>query len=110
MPETMDGEYISDQQDQEEYYGYDDTHCEHGTFVGGWAGPDYLCWACEDGISAEEWRETIAAERLRSKRYAKVNRIFLERVRAYDGDGKTQARLDGVKRLSVWLMNRAHWK
>jgi hypothetical protein len=30
----------------------DSTHCRHGSFVGDWAGPDYLCGACEDGLSA----------------------------------------------------------
>ena len=28
--------------------------CEHGTFIGSWWGPDYMCGACEDGISMED--------------------------------------------------------
>lgn len=28
--------------------------CEHGTFIGSWWGPDYLCGYCEDGISVQE--------------------------------------------------------
>ena len=31
----------------------DSQHCEHGTFVGSWWGPDILCGWCEDGISAD---------------------------------------------------------
>lgn len=26
-------------------------HCKHGTYVGDWAGPDYMCGYCEDGTS-----------------------------------------------------------
>jgi hypothetical protein len=29
----------------------DAEHCKHGTYVGNWAGPDYMCGACENGIS-----------------------------------------------------------
>lgn len=29
-------------------------YCEHGTYVGNWAGPDYMCGLCEMGISVEE--------------------------------------------------------
>lgn len=39
--------------------GYDADHddpsqfCEHGTFIGSWWGPDYLCHWCEAGVSVE---------------------------------------------------------
>ena len=26
-------------------------YCEHGTYLGTWYGPDYLCGACEDGVN-----------------------------------------------------------
>src|SRR6187399_407765 len=29
-------------------------YCKHGTFIGSWWGPDYLCQACEDGEPAYE--------------------------------------------------------
>ena len=35
--------------------------CEHGTFIGSWWGPDYLCHWCEDGISVEEMHRIQAA-------------------------------------------------
>lgn len=36
--------------DYDEAYGLhqDDHYCVHGTYVGGWAGPDYMCGLCED--------------------------------------------------------------
>lgn len=36
------------------------THCEHGTFVGDWAGPDYMCGWCEDGVSDYEYALGVA--------------------------------------------------
>lgn len=27
----------------------DATHCKHGTYVGTWDGPDYMCGWCENG-------------------------------------------------------------
>lgn len=27
----------------------DSTHCKHGTYIGTWDGPDYLCQYCESG-------------------------------------------------------------
>ena len=29
----------------------DETHCDHGMYVGYPGGPDYMCQWCEDGIS-----------------------------------------------------------
>jgi hypothetical protein len=45
-------EPTSDYDDQMEavragYVDPDDVHCKHGTFIGSWAGPDYLCQWCE---------------------------------------------------------------
>jgi hypothetical protein len=53
----------------DEDLGYDADHedssqyCQHGTFIGSWWGPDYLCQWCEDGISAAEMRRILIAER-----------------------------------------------
>jgi len=57
---TEDWEPVSDYDDQmtaveDGLVSYDSTHCKHGTFVGGWAGPDYMCGYCEDGISDEDF-------------------------------------------------------
>ena len=47
--------------DLDEQLGYDADHddprqyCEHGTFIGSWWGPDYLCHWCEMGYSRAEF-------------------------------------------------------
>jgi hypothetical protein len=40
----MELDYDGDTNDRSQY-------CQHGTFIGSWWGPDYLCWACEEGLS-----------------------------------------------------------
>jgi hypothetical protein len=35
----------------------DETHCEHGTYIGYPGGADYMCQWCEDGVSIREYRE-----------------------------------------------------
>lgn len=51
--------------DLDEQLGYDADHddpsqfCEHGTFIGSFWGPDYLCHWCEAGVSVEEMRESL---------------------------------------------------
>ena len=58
--------------------GYDANHndesqyCQHGTFIGSWWGPDYLCAWCEDGISADEMRDILIAGRRRAVREAEA--------------------------------------
>ena len=42
--------YDGDTNDESQY-------CEHGTFIGSWWGPDYLCGWCEAGTSREEYEE-----------------------------------------------------
>lgn len=56
--------------DQDEELGYDADHddprqyCRHGTFIGSWWGPDYMCWACEAGLTDEEWQDHCATREL----------------------------------------------
>lgn len=41
----------------------DDGRCKHGVYVGG-CGIDWMCGACEDGVSDEDYAESlIAADR-----------------------------------------------
>jgi hypothetical protein len=44
---------------------YDDPRqrCQHGTFIGSWWGPDYLCGRCEDGVSVHEMHRILAEQR-----------------------------------------------
>lgn len=56
------------EQDYDEMVGFgrDGHYCKHGTYVGGWAGPDYLCGACEMGadtlVSVTEYRCSIRGD------------------------------------------------
>lgn len=50
-------------------------YCKHGTFIGSWWGPDYLCGWCEDGTSDADYALAIARQRVR--RYQdRLERIF----------------------------------
>ena len=55
---------------------YDDVHCVHGTFVGNWAGPDYMCGPCEMGITDEEWAEEVEARRIHNERVRAAKDTF----------------------------------
>jgi hypothetical protein len=43
-----------------DHLGYDadvsdsSQYCKHGTFIGSWWGPDYMCGKCEDGVAVCE--------------------------------------------------------
>ncbi len=37
--------------EQVEEYRNTPEYCEHGTYVGSWWGPDYLCGGCEEGYT-----------------------------------------------------------
>jgi hypothetical protein len=52
--------------------------CAHGTFIGSWWGPDYLCQWCEDGISVEEMHriEAEAAEYRQTQAYERAERLY----------------------------------
>ncbi|TXH12514.1 MAG: hypothetical protein E6R03_12665 [Hyphomicrobiaceae bacterium] len=63
-------------------------YCEHGTYVGGWAGPDYLCHYCEMGYTPEEvkWERF---ERSQARRKERRRDIHLIRALIIDvGDTK----------------------
>lgn len=54
--------------DLDEQLGYDADHddpsqyCIHGTWVGSWWGPDYLCSWCEAGVSVADMEAAILAQ------------------------------------------------
>lgn len=59
-------------EDTDTYYGldyvdedddFDRYHCPHGTYIGTPGGPDILCGWCEEGISMEEYKEIMKAQR-----------------------------------------------
>ena len=46
------------------------NRCVHGTYVGDWAGPDYICGSCEEGlcvhgnhVSGFAWEDTEGCDR-----------------------------------------------
>jgi hypothetical protein len=77
-----------------------DSYCVHGTFVGNWAGPDYMCGYCEMGVSVEEleaerrWVERRDARRklLRPKLAQLIEQVNAE-ARKPDRDEKELERL-----------------
>jgi len=64
------GDHDEDMSDQRQF-------CIHGTFIGSWWGPDYMCGYCEDGISVAEMLQGQAAQRVRR---AKANMDECEMV------------------------------
>lgn len=46
----------------------DRQYCIHGTFIGSWWGPDYLCGYCESGVTRAEFKEIQRQARLRPLR------------------------------------------
>jgi hypothetical protein len=73
----------------------DATHCVHGSFVGDWAGPDYLCGWCEDGISVSEMLAAQAFDALvveRAKELVAAN-VYGSLVKFGDENGLSVGRL-----------------
>jgi hypothetical protein len=46
-------------------FATDEHYCIHGTYIGTWCGPDYICGWCEEGWTVAEMREAHEAARLR---------------------------------------------
>lgn len=109
-----DYEPASDYEDQLDairvgYLGYDDTHCKHGTFVGHWAGPDYMCGACESGITDEEWeagnrRADRRARRVKAlqPKLVQVIRDVNAAVREDPDSAESQRRIDRLVKYMHW--------
>ena len=100
---------FNDADDQRDNLPYDDTHCEHGTFVGGWAGPDYMCHWCEQGVSVAELEEMRADSEARRLRYERVKKVWHQRLGRYDNQPEGSPQFDAIVRLSTWLAKRSHW-
>jgi hypothetical protein len=58
-----------------EEHRYGDEYCIHGTYVGNWAGPDYMCGTCEDGIGDYEYALMWAHENVRVRNRNRYNRF-----------------------------------
>jgi hypothetical protein len=67
--------------EQDEILGYDADHsdarqyCKHGTWIGSWWGPDYMCGACEDGTTDRDYVIGCLKQEIRRQQEA-IRRIF----------------------------------
>lgn len=67
----------------DEELGYDADHsdarqyCEHGTWIGSWWGPDYLCGYCEEGVTMAE---LIVAREYQARRERVLGRWRLKKL------------------------------
>jgi hypothetical protein len=76
-------------------------HCVHGTFVGSWWGPDYLCSWCEDGISVDDMHAILAAQR---------ERHMARAMEAYDAMVATLAQHPYDTRVACALVEYVWWQ
>jgi len=51
-------------------------YCRHGTYVGCWWGPDYLCGACEMDIDDRRWALNIGWDNYRAGRKYVASRLL----------------------------------
>lgn len=84
--------------DLDEELGYDADHddprqyCEHGTFIGSWWGPDYLCGWCEMGVSVDEMRALHRAQAQREAEAVAAGwQRLLDNVNGYGRDHRERA-------------------
>jgi hypothetical protein len=48
----------------DEDYSDPAQRCKHGTFIGSWWGPDYMCHWCELGVTDEEYAQAMRSQAL----------------------------------------------
>lgn len=95
--------------DIDEALGYDADHtdetqyCVHGTWIGSWWGPDYLCQWCEDGISVDEMHAIFARQAAYEAEQAELRHERLIAQLAGEDFGPTTRAL-----LIDWVVNSYH--
>ena len=77
-------------------------YCHHGSYVGCWAGPDFMCGYCEDGISDADYDAMVERRLVVDRRVYALRHQLARRLEQVNAD-PTNERLVG--RL-VWLMLR----
>lgn len=79
---------LYDGETEDQYYASQGRYyCKHGVYIGSPGGADYMCGACEDGISDEDYAAGIKAqnERLAKKQAEKAALdLAVEAVRVGD--------------------------
>lgn len=108
-----DYEPMNDYEDQMDglqlgIYKYDDLHCRHGTFVGNWAGPDYMCGYCEMGVTDEEYAAGIAWNERRQRRKHALKPKLVEIINQVNAEARKPDRNEAevmrlVKRLAKYI-------
>jgi hypothetical protein len=108
-------EPTSDYDDQMEairlgYQDHDSSYCEHGTFVGNWAGPDYMCAYCEMGVTVEELERDRARDELRRARVRALRPKLMPLIEACNEAARIDPASPEALRLFKRLTNYIHWR
>lgn len=75
----------------DEMLGYDADHddprqfCRHGTFIGSWWGPDYMCFDCEMGTTDKEF--------FLGGQYSRIRSLQNQIIKIYPFDDQSMASL-----------------
>lgn len=75
-------------------FATDEHYCEHGTYIGTWCGPDYICGFCEQGITVDEMR--AAAERARLHEIDNIERNVEQMLSACQRAGRDHRERAGI--------------
>lgn len=89
---------------------YDDTHCVHGTFVGNWAGPDYMCGYCEMGVSDEDFLAGRASAERRDRRVSALKPKLVELIDAVNESARVDPNSPESLRLFKRLCRYIAWR
>ena len=73
------------------------THCVHGTYIGTWAGPDYMCGLCESGVREDIYGDALREAKARWAKATKwtnaVHELYHDRVIDRDTYNKVMHRV-----------------
>jgi len=108
-------EYTSDADEQQDavrlgLLSYEGTHCKHGTFTGHWAGPDYLCFYCEMGVTDAEYAEIVGEEGRRAARRRRhsIYMLVIARLSQRYELEPSEALLQRIVRHAIHSMRSTH--
>lgn len=108
MTMTDDYQYPTDPYDDE--LGYDANHndssqfCRHGTFIGSWWGPDYMCGWCESG----EEPPTPAEQRAMDLEWADATAARFDKLVTDLAEiRRTAAKQHNFGQMATWLLDFA---
>ncbi len=92
------------------YQSEADSYCVHGTFVGNWAGPDYMCGPCEMGVSDEEWAHGKARAELRDARVRALAPKVRPLIEALNAAARVDPESDETHRLARRVGKYIGWR